>query len=101
MVGACSADGEEERRVRVLVEKPEGKGPLGRPRRRWEDNIRMDVQKGGCAGWNRFGWLRIETGGERCECGNELSGLIKRGNFLTSYKPVSFSRRTLLHRVSK
>jgi hypothetical protein len=32
----------------VLVEKPEGKRPLGRPRRRWENNIKMDLQKVGC-----------------------------------------------------
>jgi hypothetical protein len=39
---------------RVLVGKPEGKRPLGRPRRRWEDNIRMDLQEGGCGceDWN-------------------------------------------------
>ena len=38
---------------RVLVVKPEGKRPLGRPRRRWEDNIKMDLQEvgGGCEGW--------------------------------------------------
>ena len=44
----------EERGVRkVLVEKPEGKRPLGRPRRRWEDNIKMDLQEvgGGCGDW--------------------------------------------------
>jgi hypothetical protein len=36
---------------RVLVGKPEGKSPLGRPRRRWEDNIKMDNQEvGGCRG---------------------------------------------------
>jgi len=42
----------EERRgvYRVLVGKPEGKGPLGRPRRRWEDNIMMDLQEVGCGG---------------------------------------------------
>jgi hypothetical protein len=33
---------------RVLVGKPEGKRPLGRPRRRWEENIRMDLQEVGC-----------------------------------------------------
>ena len=33
---------------RVLVGKPEGKSPLGRPRRRWVDNIRMDLQEVGC-----------------------------------------------------
>ena len=38
---------------RVLVEKPEGKRPLGRPRRRWEDNIKMDLQEvgGGYEDW--------------------------------------------------
>ena len=38
---------------RVLVGKPEGKRPLGRPRRRWEDNIKMDLQEveGGCGEW--------------------------------------------------
>jgi hypothetical protein len=35
---------------RVLVEKPEGNRQLGRPRRRWEDNIRMDLQEVGCRG---------------------------------------------------
>ena len=38
---------------KVLVGKPEGKGPLGRPRRRWEDNIMMDLQEigGSCGDW--------------------------------------------------
>jgi len=40
--------GEEREVCRVLVEKPEGKRPLGRPRRRWVDNIRMDLQEVGC-----------------------------------------------------
>jgi hypothetical protein len=37
----------------VLVGKPEGKAPVGRPRRRWEDNIKMDLQEmvGGCGDW--------------------------------------------------
>jgi len=35
---------------KVLVGKPEGKRPLGRPRRRWEDNIKMDLQDVGCGG---------------------------------------------------
>jgi len=47
---------------RVLVGKPEGKRPMGRPRRRWEDNIKMDLQEAGGVepGWS---WLRIGTGG--------------------------------------
>jgi hypothetical protein len=49
---------------RVLVGKPEGKTPLGRPRRRWEDVIKMDVRKIGCGGvWSGFSWLRIGTVG--------------------------------------
>jgi hypothetical protein len=48
---------------RVLVGKPEGKIPLGRPRRRWEDNIKMDLQEVGCRVWSGLGWLRRETDG--------------------------------------
>jgi hypothetical protein len=36
------------RRIRGLVGKPEVKRPIGRPRRRWEDNIKMDIQEAGC-----------------------------------------------------
>ena len=42
--------------------RPEGKRPLGRPRRRWEDNIKMDLQEVGGAG-GEWSWLRIWTGG--------------------------------------
>ena len=52
-------------RHKVLVGKPEGKRTLGSPRRRWEDNIKMDLQevgKGLGTGWS---WLRIGTGGGR------------------------------------
>ena len=47
-----------ERKVvyRVLVGKPEGKRPLGRPRRRWEDNIKMDLQEVGCGGMD---WIEL------------------------------------------
>ena len=44
----CCAYGWGEGAYRVLVGKPEGKRPLGRPRRRWVDNIRMDLQEVGC-----------------------------------------------------
>jgi hypothetical protein len=44
----CSADGEDRGVYRVLVGKPEGKRPIGRPRHIWEDNIRMDLQEVGC-----------------------------------------------------
>jgi hypothetical protein len=63
---------------RVLVGKPEGKKPLGRPRRRWEDNIKMNIKEigGGCGAWmelaqDRDRWQAI------CEYGKEPSGSIK------------------------
>jgi len=52
MGGACGAYGRGRRVHRVLVGKPEGKRPLGRPRRRWEDNIKMDLREvGGGKAW--------------------------------------------------
>ena len=45
---ACGSYGGGEGVYRVLVGKPEGKRPLGRSRRRWEDNIKIDIQKVGC-----------------------------------------------------
>jgi hypothetical protein len=54
--------GEERKVYRVLVGKPEGGRPLGRPRRRWEDGIRIDLRE---TGWGiGFDWLRIGTGDE-------------------------------------
>ena len=58
--------GEERWVYRVLVGKPEGKRPLGRARRRWVDNIRMDLQEVGCGymDWiglaqDRDGWRKL------------------------------------------
>jgi hypothetical protein len=48
---------------RVLVGKPEGKRPLGRPRRRWEDNIKADLQNLEYGGMVGLSWLRIEPSG--------------------------------------
>ena len=48
---------------RILVGKPEGKRQLGRPRCRWEDNIKMDLQEVGCRTWTELIWLRIGAGG--------------------------------------
>jgi hypothetical protein len=48
---------------KVLVGKPEGKRPLGRPRCRWEDGIRMDLREIGLGVWIGFYWLRTGTGG--------------------------------------
>ena len=48
---------------RVLMGKPEGKKPMGRPRRRWENNIKMDLQEVGRVVGTGWSWLRIGTGG--------------------------------------
>jgi hypothetical protein len=69
---------------RVLVGKPEGKRPLGRPTRSWEDNINnMDLQEVGCGGMN---WTDLAQDTKKlagtCECGNEPSDFIKFGEFL-------------------
>ena len=56
----------EERRgiYRVSVEKPEGKRPLGRTRHRWENNIKMDLQKVGCEGMQ---WIELAHDRDRCQ----------------------------------
>jgi hypothetical protein len=55
--------GEGKRAYGVLEGRPEGRRPLGRPRRRWEDNIKMDLQEVGWEAWTGLIWLRIGTGG--------------------------------------
>jgi hypothetical protein len=55
--------GEERKVYKVLVGKPEEKRPLGRPRRRWEDGIRMDLTEIGLGVWIGFDWLRTGTDG--------------------------------------
>ena len=62
MGGSCSAYGERRDVYRVLVGEPEGKRPVGRRRRRWEDNIKMDFQEVGCGDMD---WIELVQGRER------------------------------------
>jgi hypothetical protein len=55
--GQVARKGESRGVYRNLVGKPEGNRPLGRPRRRWEDNINMDLQKLGCGCMN---WIEVD-----------------------------------------
>jgi hypothetical protein len=48
---------------RILVGKPNGKRPLGRPRRRWQNNIKIDLREIGWVVWTGFIWLRIGASG--------------------------------------
>jgi len=69
----------------VLMGKPEGKRPLGRPRRRWEDNIKMNLQEVGCGGMD---WIDLVQDRDRWRA--LVNGVMNlripyyAGNFLTS-----------------
>ena len=73
--------GESRGAYRVLEGKRRGSRPLGRPRRRWEDTIKMNLKQ---MGWGRG---QDRSGSEQrqvascCECGHEPSGSIKCGEF--------------------
>jgi hypothetical protein len=56
--------GERRGAYRALVGKLEGRRPLGKPRRTWEDNIKMDLREVGWGAQTGLIWLRIGTGGE-------------------------------------
>jgi hypothetical protein len=90
--------GREEECTGFLVGKPGGKTPLGRSRRKGEDNVRADLQEGGCGGMD---WIELAQDRDKLQAlVNAVMNLrvpYDAGNFLTSCKPVSFSRRTLLH----
>ena len=87
---------------RVLVGKPEGKKQLVRPRRRWEDNIKIDLQE---VGRSCGDWMELAQDRERWRA---LVSTVRnfrvpklRGISLLTAEPVSFSRRTLFHGISK
>ena len=80
--GHVARMGEERGMYRVLVGKLEGRRPLGRPRRRWVDNIRMDLQEVECG---YMDWIGLAQDRDRCRtlvCGNEHSDSVKCGEFL-------------------
>jgi hypothetical protein len=73
--------GEIKNVYKILVGKPEGRGPLRRPQHRWEDIIKMDLQEMGWRMWIRSIWLRIRIGDKLLEHVNEPSGSIMYGEF--------------------
>jgi hypothetical protein len=89
----------EERRsaCRVLVGKPEKKRPVGRPRRRWKDNIKMDLQE---VRWGGKDWIDLALDKDKCRAlvktVMNFRFPLNTGEFLIN---TSFSRRTLLHVV--
>jgi hypothetical protein len=61
--GACGTHGRGEESVQDFVGKPEGKRPLGRPRRRWGDGVRMDLREFGLGGG--VDWIRLDQDRDR------------------------------------
>jgi hypothetical protein len=53
---ACITNGEQRNARRILVRNPEGKRPLGRPRRKWVNNIKMDLRE---IGWDGMDWIDL------------------------------------------
>ena len=99
---ACGANEWVEGVYRVLVWKPEGKRPLGRPRCRWVDNIMMDLQEVVCGYMDWIGLAQYRDSWRTLVSAvMNLRVPWNAGSFLTSCKPVSFSRRTLHNGVSK
>jgi hypothetical protein len=76
--GHVARMGEKRNAYRILVGKPEGKRPLGRPRCRWVDNIKMDLTE---IGWEGRYWIDVTQDRDQYSC-NEPSGSIKRWEVL-------------------
>jgi hypothetical protein len=93
--GHVARMGERRGVYSVLVGKPEGKRPLGRPRRRWEDNIKMDLREVGSGGMD---WIDLFQDRDMWRAlVNAVTNPqfpYNSENFLTSLEPVSFSRST-------
>jgi hypothetical protein len=68
LAGHVASMGREE----VLVGKPEGKKPFGKPRRRWEDNMKMALQEVGRGGMD---WIDLDQDRERCTCFHKMRGI--------------------------
>jgi hypothetical protein len=95
---ACSTDGEKRNSYRILVGKPEGKSLLGRPRRRWVDNIKMGLRK---IGWDGMDWIDLTPDRDQLRA---LVSMVRNlrvpynaGKFLSSCTTGGFSRRAQLY----
>ena len=93
--------GERRGAYRVLVGKLEGKSLLGIPRRRWEDNIKLDLQEVWWGAWTGSTWCRIGTGGGLLWMREGIFRFRKRRRiYWLVEKPVNFSKSSLFHGIS-
>jgi hypothetical protein len=90
--------GEKRNAYRILVGKPEGKRPLGRPRRRWVDNIKMDLRG---IGWDGMDWIDLAQDKDRWRVLMKAVMNFRvpqnAGRFLSGCTIGSFSRRAQFH----
>jgi hypothetical protein len=97
----CSTNGEKRNAYSLLVGKPEGKRSLGRPRRRWVDNIRMDL---GEVGWGDVDWIGLaeDTNSRRALVNSVLNLRDPRyaGKLLSGLTTGGHSSSAQLHRVN-
>jgi hypothetical protein len=100
-VGHVSRMGEKRNAYRTLLGKSEGKRPLGRPRRKWVDNIKMDLRE---MGWGGMDWIDLAQDRDQWwALVNTVINLLVPKNvwkFLRSCIIGGFSRRAQLHEVS-
>jgi hypothetical protein len=89
---ACSTNGEKRNAYRILVGKPEGKRPLGRPRRRWVDDIEMVLRE---IGWYGMDWIDLAEGRDHhhhfsiCKC---KKGVTSRSQLLSRHGIVQVQK---------
>jgi hypothetical protein len=96
---ACNSNGGKRNAYRILVGKPEGKRPLGRPRRRWVDIIEIDLSE---IGWDGREWIELAQDRDQWRAlvntVMNLRVLKIAGNFLTGCTIGSFSGRAQLRK---
>jgi hypothetical protein len=95
---ACSTNGAKRNADRILVGNPEEKRPLERPRRRWMDNIKMDLRE---IGWDGIDWIDLAE--DRDQWRALVNAVMNfrvpynAGKFFSGYTIGSFSRRAQLN----
>jgi hypothetical protein len=89
--------GAKRNTYRILVGNPKGKGPLGRPRRRWEDNIKMYLRE---LGWGGMDWIDLAKDRDQWRALVNTVMNFRVGKLLSSCATGGFSRRTQLPGVS-